>query len=537
MMMELVMFQAQPIFSRFSSRLFFIVLTHCLVFSLIAWLILPNMDIDMFENYAWGQRLEWGSFKHPPLFFWVTRLWFSVWPTTHWSYFFLSYFNAALGLWGVLCLARFLFNERPGQHPNPKQYHSFLLLVLGFSVLSLPFNLYAAVFNADSILLSLWPWTTFVFFRAIHSKERIKQWLWAFLLGLFSAACVLGKYFSVVLLLTLFILSLSTMQYRRWYKTPFPYFAFVLFVAMLLPHAIWEYQMQFPFRGYYSKYLNITYGRLLKNALVFLITGVYFFALSWISWGFFKKMQAKAQANSFSTPVNHYLLLSLSLFPVFITILLSLVSGITLKNRWAIPAWFALPILMANQLAGVSVLFQDTLNRFKFFWLSLIAVIGVLFVNTVWFSYSFLEKQQDYLEARKEMVLELSVRFQNKYPKQVFSWVGGTIWPDTIAPFAFYLPNHPRALPGFPDQMPALASPHPSWYQEYGAILCGKKYSDSTDVIDVCIKQTKAWLKQRQLPIHQDVIKYHAKGWRWHYLPSQEREVIVFWIKPKVATL
>ena len=52
------------------------------VWLLASWLRSPSLDSygDMVENYAWGQTWEWGSFKHPPLFAWLVRLWFSVFP-------------------------------------------------------------------------------------------------------------------------------------------------------------------------------------------------------------------------------------------------------------------------------------------------------------------------------------------------------------------------------------------------------------------------------------------------------------------------
>ena len=81
---------------------------HGALWSLTQALASTNLDRygDMLENYAWGQVLEWGSFKHPPLFAWVTGLWFKLFPQIDFLYHLLAYLNVALGLFGVALLAR-----------------------------------------------------------------------------------------------------------------------------------------------------------------------------------------------------------------------------------------------------------------------------------------------------------------------------------------------------------------------------------------------------------------------------------------------
>ena len=84
-----------------------LLLLHVLMWTGAQGLASTNLDRygDMLENYAWGQVLEWGAFKHPPLFAWAVGLWFRVLPTTDLGYALLAYFNVALGLVGVYRLA------------------------------------------------------------------------------------------------------------------------------------------------------------------------------------------------------------------------------------------------------------------------------------------------------------------------------------------------------------------------------------------------------------------------------------------------
>ena len=85
-----------------------LVVAACMLWALAQWLVSANLDsyFDMLESYAWGQTLPWGTYKHPPLFAWVAHAWFCVMPRGALSFFVLSYLNVAVGLLGVMRLAR-----------------------------------------------------------------------------------------------------------------------------------------------------------------------------------------------------------------------------------------------------------------------------------------------------------------------------------------------------------------------------------------------------------------------------------------------
>ena len=158
-----------------------LVLVHALVWALLQWLAQSNLDSyhDMLENFAWAQTFEWGTFKHPPLFAWVVGAWFTIFPTADWAYRLLAYTNVAVGLWGVAALARRL--HLPHLAPTA------VLLLLW----ALPYTTLAAKFNANSQLLSLWPWTAVALLAAISSAGRAR-WAGHLALGLLAAASFLS---------------------------------------------------------------------------------------------------------------------------------------------------------------------------------------------------------------------------------------------------------------------------------------------------------------------------------------------------------
>ena len=166
---------------------------HVCWWTLTQALATANLDRygDMLENYAWGQVLEWGSFKHPPLFAWVTGLWFRLTPLSDFSYHCMAYLNVALGLAGVALLAR-------AMRLSALALPTIVLLCLAF-----PYSTLAAKFNANAVLLSVWPWVVLAWWHSLHQIKRSSALLWSVSFGFLAALAMLGKYYSGVLLLSL----------------------------------------------------------------------------------------------------------------------------------------------------------------------------------------------------------------------------------------------------------------------------------------------------------------------------------------------
>lgn len=499
------------------------------VWIFIAYLLQPELDAtsDMIENYAWGQTYEWLTYKHPPLLGWVVRMWFTLFPTKSIFYFLLAYLNAIVGIMGILCLAN-LFFQRVVKHQDI-QYSAekFLWLVFIFTLISAPYSYFAHKFNADTILLSLWPWTTYAFFAGLQAKDKLKKWGWTFGLGILAALSVLGKYYSGVLLLSLFLISLIEKEYRRWYFQPYPYIALLLFISLLLPHLYWVGYFDFPFRHSMAEHIKSD-GFSIKQVFSFMLTGIYYLPLSWMIWLLLRyKTKASISRNrTIDQRAVYRPLVPFFILLVFITLLLCYFLQVKPGVRWTIPVWFALPIFMALLLISRLALIEVSMLKrsIKMILLAtLLAGIGyALFLS--------LSGQKKYTVARFQMAAKIESRFQMRYPAQTLSWAGGE-WADSPA-LAFSLSSHPRALPGFPNQMPALVNPHPQWQQQYGVLICsnGKHYNAKGAVNLACIKSTRKWLEENNLPVKEEIIFYSSEG--WPYFNAVPKEVTVFWLPP-----
>jgi hypothetical protein len=207
-------------------------IANALVWTLASWLYRANLDWagDMLENYTWGIEWQAGYYKHPPLFAWLTAAWFSVFPRTDLAYFALSSCNAAVGLFGIVALARRFL-------PAP------LAVVAGLAMAVSPvYGSLAIKFNANTVLLSCWPWAAYFFVRYMQTASRGS----AAALGALAGICMLGKYFSVVLLATFALAACVVPAWRQRLWHPRILWAVAAGLLVLAPHIGWVVTHDFP---------------------------------------------------------------------------------------------------------------------------------------------------------------------------------------------------------------------------------------------------------------------------------------------------
>ena len=147
---------------------------------------------DMAEAYVWGRQFELGYFQHPPFWAWIAGLWFEVFPRADWAFTLLAVLNAGLGLYGSwILIGDFADGDR-------RLAATVLLLLTPF------YTFLAFKYNANSIFLSLWPWTMHFFVRSIDNR-RLPD---AILFGSFMGLAMLSKYFALILAATCFVAAL-----------------------------------------------------------------------------------------------------------------------------------------------------------------------------------------------------------------------------------------------------------------------------------------------------------------------------------------
>ena len=71
------------------------ILTVFLFSHFAIWVLVPsitnnNLPLDTIEVLAWGSSLDWGFNKHPPLSALAVEIFYQIFGSKDWAYYFLS---------------------------------------------------------------------------------------------------------------------------------------------------------------------------------------------------------------------------------------------------------------------------------------------------------------------------------------------------------------------------------------------------------------------------------------------------------------
>jgi 4-amino-4-deoxy-L-arabinose transferase-like glycosyltransferase len=182
-----------------------------------------DVQIDAAELVAWSRHLAIGYAKHPPLAAWLVHAWFSVFPVADWSYYLFGTTYSALGLW----LAWHLFKDYLGPENR----------VVGLAMLTFVpiYNFFSLRFDVNVALTPLWAATTLCFIRSFEMRSAF----WAALAGAAAAAAMLGKYWSLFLLLGLALAVLVDRRRGDYFRSVRPWITVVVGALLLAPHIVW----------------------------------------------------------------------------------------------------------------------------------------------------------------------------------------------------------------------------------------------------------------------------------------------------------
>lgn len=182
-----------------------------------------SLHPDFLETWTLGRHFQWGNPKHPPLMGWMTGAWTSVFPSVDWSLQLMAMTNAALALWSVDLISKHFVTG----HKR--------LLVLLLLMLTPAYQFHAQRFNANAVLLAIWPLTTYCFLRAFETRAIV----WSIAAGTAAAAAMLGKYYSVFLLASLALAALAHPSRRAYFTSASPWISIAAGLLALAPHIYW----------------------------------------------------------------------------------------------------------------------------------------------------------------------------------------------------------------------------------------------------------------------------------------------------------
>jgi 4-amino-4-deoxy-L-arabinose transferase-like glycosyltransferase len=284
----------------------------------------------MAEAWAWGKEFQLGYVKHPPFFAWVAGVWFFLFPRHDWCFYLLAAVNGAIGLAGIWFLAgQFL--------PDRARLGAVLLTGL------VPLNTLAAInYNANSALLSSWPWTAYFFIRSMKGCS-VRHGI---LFGGFAAVAILIKYVSVLLLFSCLIASFLHPKAGRYYGSPAPYATVLVFLLLVAPHLHWAIVNDLPTVEYAMYKTWEPRTSTLRRAVVVALTAIAVHSPMLLAFrmtfGRRTLGMLRSTVRSMRDPHQSWIWM-LALGPFFLMLLSAVVLNVKLSPQFLTPLFFLVP--------------------------------------------------------------------------------------------------------------------------------------------------------------------------------------------------
>ena len=404
------------------TNLFYIFITiHLILWTLIPSVTNKNLPLDTIEALAWGSNLDWGFNKHPPASAFFLEIFYQIFGSQDWSYYFLSQIFLIITFWVVFKFAEELFKDKT------LSLISILLLEGIFF-----YNYTTPEFNVNVCQLPFWALCVYYSWK-LYDNQKVK-FKDCFLLGIFAGMGFLSKYLFVYLLLGISLLFFYVIFIKKYKKFNFKYLiSLEIFIILLVPHLIWLMN---------NDYITITYGLTrsgLDNTSLFdhVIYPLIFLAKQIsllipfliMSFFLFKKFKVKISLKN----KNLLFLMFINLAPIGLVFLTSILTGSKIRTMWMTPFYLFFGVLIVY-------IFQAQINLKKLN--NFISVFLILFFFSP-FAYAYIsitktDKRTDYPGK------EISIKVQNEWNKdhiENINVVLGNEW--NAGNLSYHLENRP----------------------------------------------------------------------------------------------
>ena len=390
------------------NRLFhYFLLTHLAVWTLIPSITNHNLPLDTIEALAWGSNLDWGFNKHPPLSALAVKIFYQIFGSQDWVYYFLSQLFVISAFYFVFKLSKEILNT---------EKHALLSVLLLEGIFF--YNFTTPEFNVNVCMLPFWAMTAHYAYKCLKDNLA-KDYV---ILGIVAAFGFLSKYLFIYLLIGIkvfYIFYIKKNNFKINYIIPG-----IIFLLILTPHLIWLTD---------NNYITITYGLKrtgeIKNYLDHIILPLTFLVKQiGILIPFFILLFILTKSLKTNFPFkdqNLLFLLSIAILPIVLIFFTSVIMGAKIRTMWMTPFYLFIGTFFIY-------LFQNyidinKLKSFNFIFIFLFLLSPFLYGYV---SISQTNKRTDYKgkEIAKEVERNLiKLKYNNVMSVAGNEWIAGNL--------------------------------------------------------------------------------------------------------------
>ncbi len=387
---------------------YFFLASHLILWTLIPFLTNNNLPLDTIEALAWGSNLDWGFNKHPPMSAFMVEIFYNIFGSNDWAYYFLSQLFIVFSFFIV-----FKFSREILKSEILALFSVFLLEGIYF------YNFTTPEFNVNVCQIPFWTLTVYFSWKVFNQK--VPNFKDCVLVGLFAAGGFLSKYLFVYLLISIDLLFLYLIFIKRERKFNFNYILSIeVFLVLLIPHLIWLYENDF---------ITITYGLArsgletsnfidhLRYPIIFLLKQIGII-LPFIIMAvlLIKKLRFKLNLKD----KNLLFLISINILPIFFMFLTSMITGSKIRTMWMTPFYLFFGTL-------IIYVFQKEISKinFKKFFVAFVFLFLLSPVTYGYISIAKTDKRTDY--PGKEIANKVQTKWNKEFEDPI-NFVLGNEW-------------------------------------------------------------------------------------------------------------
>jgi len=321
---------------------FFIIL-HVILWTAIPTIFNTNLSLDTIEVLTWGNELKLGYDKFPPIFPLFTELFYKIFGNQDWAYYLLSQLFVVTCFLVVFKFSKYFFD---------KDIYGLISVLLLECVYF--FNYTTPELNGFIALLPFIALTALFCWKAISHNKNF-DWI---MFGVFAGISTLTWYLALYLLASIGIFFIREIIKTK--KVNYKYFLALLFYFLILsPHLYFVFEnnaksIEYAFFRSFGDPLSGVSS--LKIADHFIYPLVFFIKQSLIMLPMF--ILLRFITSSFKAKINLddrklIFLFTISLLPIILMFLTSLVGGVRIRTMWmttfyVFPGVFFIYLFKAN---------------------------------------------------------------------------------------------------------------------------------------------------------------------------------------------
>ena len=361
-----------------STLLYIFLIIHFSIWTLIPTFVYENLPLDTIEALVWGNGIEWGNNKHPPLSIFFTELIYSIFKTNNFAYYLLCQTFILINFIYIYKLSKFFFDEKRTQ-----------IFIVFLTSLIFYYSLSSTEFNVNICILPFWTSAIYYTFKSVE-KNKNKDWA---LLGLVCALGFLSKYIIAYLFFGIIVFLIFIFAKEKKINLKI-FISLFVFIVIISPHILWLIENNFETIKYAFGRVS-AYSKFYQSLIFFLKQLIFFFILFLFHFIFFKfSFNSK---NLFSK--KSIFLICIFVVPFVLILITSIITGSKIRTAWLMP-FYSISCL------AITYYFFDLKNKKLF-----ILFIFLYLLNPVIFLGSF---YSDYTKNRTKDAREKRVLYEGK---------------------------------------------------------------------------------------------------------------------------